>query len=124
MRPEALVAGLGGMLIAACHAHAAPRDVAALLTNPTRESRAELARVVSEALHGTPVTLADDALSASDALIVERAAHRDPEGRRIEGRATGRPEHFRLVQDGSRCVLIHEASGRRFTLASASCTPR
>jgi hypothetical protein len=109
---------------AGCQVRSAPRDVPALLTHPTNESRAELARVVSEALHETPVTLADDALTTSDALVVERTARRDAQGRRIDGRTTERPEHFRLVQDGTRCVLVHEGTGRRSTLRSATCAPR
>ena len=119
--------GAGALVLLAatgCHAHHTPREVTALLTHPTRESRAELARVVSDALHATPVTLADDALTTSDTLVVERAAHRDVQGRRIDGRASERPEHFRLVQDGTRCVLVHEGSGRRFALSSATCAPR
>lgn len=118
-------AGVLALLAAAgCHAHAVARDIPAVLTHPTGESRAELARVVSDALHGTPVTLADDALTTSDTLVVERTAHRDAQGRRIDGRTTERPEHFRLVQEGTRCVLVHEATGRRFTLRSATCAPR
>jgi hypothetical protein len=109
---------------AACAAHSLPKDVPAVITRPTAESRAELVRVVSRALGGAPVTLADDALTADGTLIVERAPHRDALGRPVSGRETGRPEHFRLVQDGSRCVLVHERSGQRFTLESATCSPR
>ena len=49
-----------------------------MLTTPTAESRAELVRTLSEALHGAPVTLADDALTRDGTLIIERtrAAHR------------------------------------------------
>ncbi len=36
----------------------------------------------------------------------------------------GKPEHFRLVKNGSRCVLLHEGSGKRLTLESATCSPR
>ena len=118
-------AGAFALLAASgCHAHTAQHDVPAVLTHPTSESRAELARVVSDALHAPPVTLADEALTTSDTLIVERAAHRDAQGRRIDGRASERPEHFRLVQDGTRCVLVHEGTGRRWTLQSATCAPR
>jgi hypothetical protein len=121
----ARAAALGGALAgAACAARATPRDVPAILDSPTAASRAELRRVVSEALHGAPVTLADDALTADGTLLVERAAHRDASGRPVTGRDPGRPERFRLVKDGERCVLVHEASGRRFELESATCSPR
>jgi hypothetical protein len=112
------------LALAACFAALRPRDVPAVLTHPTAESRTELERVVSSALNGGPVTLADDALTADSTLIVDRAVRRDAQGRPLEGRRTDRPEQFRLVSSGSRCVLIQESRGRRFTLTAATCAPR
>ncbi len=114
---------LGILFLAACQTLAARPDVPAVITNPTSESRTELARTVSRALNGAPITLADDALTRESSLIVERARPRDLDGRPLTGREVGRPEHFRLVKNGSRCVLVHEGSGRRWTLASATCSP-
>ena len=120
-------ATLAGALLAmaGCHAHPATTDVPAVLTHPTAESRAELRQAVARALNREAVTLADDALTADGTLIVERALRRDAQGRPLQGSETrDRPEHFRLVRNGSRCVLVHEGSGRRFTLKSATCAPR
>jgi hypothetical protein len=97
--------------------------VAALITNPTPESRAELVRVVGEALHSAPPTLAADALARESLLIVERARARGPDGTPMQGRELGRPERFSLVKRGSDCVLVHERSKRRFVLSSATCAP-
>jgi hypothetical protein len=110
--------------LAGCLPHVAPRDVSAVLTNPTAQTHAELVRVVSQAMNGAPVTIANTALTADDVLIVERTIRRDARGRELNGRETGRPEHFRLVKSGSRCVLVHERTGRRWTLESATCAPR
>jgi len=116
---------LAGLLsMAACATGSAGRDVPAVLTTPTAESRAELLRVVSRALNRVPLALAEDALTHDSALIIERARARDPEGARLDGRETGRPERFRLVKNGSRCVLVHERTGKRFRLASAACAPK
>jgi hypothetical protein len=112
------------LALTACHARAAPRDVPAVITRPTAQSRAELVRVVSRALERPTVTIADDALTADDTLIVERTARRDARGLPLDGREKGRPERFRLVQNGARCLLVHERSGRRWTLRSATCSPR
>ncbi len=112
------------LALAGCHLHSSAPDLPAVLTHPTAESRAELQRVVSRALNRQTVTLADDALTADGTLIVERAIRRDAQGVRLQGRETERPEHFRLVRNGSRCVLVHEDSGRRFTLKAATCAPR
>ncbi|MFO7692553.1 MAG: hypothetical protein R6V57_05665 [Vicinamibacterales bacterium] len=122
---------LTGMVIVACtllqggcHLRVPPSDVPAVLTSPTSATRAELVRVVSEAMNGAPVTIADNALTADDLLIVERAQQQSAKDMNLGGRETGRPHHFRLVKSGSRCVLIHQETGRRWTLTSATCSSR
>ena len=122
MRPKLTVAGL--LCLAACATVSPQRDVPAVITSPTPESRAELVRLVSRALHGAPLTIADDALTRDCVLIIERARARGADGAPLTGRDTGKPEHFRLVKNGPRCVLVHEGSGKRFTLKSATCSPR
>jgi hypothetical protein len=99
------------------------RDHPAVLINPTPESRSELARIVGAAFHGAPITLAPDALTKDGTLIVERAPARTAEGIRMDGRDPGRPQHFRLVKRGSRCVLVRESTGERWTLKAATCAP-
>ncbi|HYZ88056.1 MAG TPA: hypothetical protein VE620_02055 [Myxococcales bacterium] len=100
--------------------HAAS-DVPAVVTNPTPESRAELARAVSAALGGAKVTLAEDALTRESTLVVERTRRRDPNGLLANGRDLGKPDRFRLVKNGPGCVLVHENSGRRFALVQTPC---
>ena len=109
--------------LAACATATGRPDLPAMLTNPTAESRAELARRVSGVLHGAQITLADDALTRDSTLIVERTRPRTPDGVPLNGREMGRPEHFRLVKNGTRCVLVHERTGKRWTLKAATCSP-
>ena len=111
------------LALVACLGRPSPRDVPALLTSPTADCRAELARGVSRALDGLKVTLAEDALTRDDTLIVDRTTRRDAAGVPLDGRRTGRPERFRLVASGSDCVLVHERTGRRTTLRAATCAP-
>jgi hypothetical protein len=125
MRRWAGVMGVAGTLLAAgCHPRLAPPDVPAVLTSPTAESHAELVRVVREAMNGAPVTIADDALTADGVLIVERARQPAAKDMNLGGRETGRPAHFMLVKSGSRCVLVHQETARRWTLESTTCAPR
>jgi hypothetical protein len=95
----------------------------ARLVNPSPQTRAELARIVSQALHGIAVRLADDVLVHDSDLIVERIPPRDASGIPADGRVLGRPEHFQLLLRGSSCVVIHERTGRSWTLSSATCVP-
>jgi hypothetical protein len=107
----------------ACATAPSPGERRAVLIEPTAEIRAELARTLREALHGAPITIADDALTRDSTLIIERAPARTADGMPLSGRQTGRPEHFHLVTKGLRCVLVQERTGRRSTLQAATCSP-
>jgi hypothetical protein len=99
-------------------------DPPAIIVNPSDASRMELARVIRQALHGAPVTLADDALTTSNTLIIESANPRDPSGRPLNGRRLDRPEIFELNKHKSRCMLVESRTGRRWTLRHTECVAR
>src|SRR5258708_8445264 len=71
-----------------------PSDRPGVIVDPSDTSRAELARVVREALPGPPVTLADDALTTSNTLVIDHANPRDASGRPLDGRSLYRPATF------------------------------
>jgi hypothetical protein len=98
-----------------------PVDQPAVIVNPSGASRRELARIVREALHGVPATLADDALTTSNTLIIEHANPRDSSGRPLNGRSFDRPERFELFTHRSRCMLVQTQTGRRWTLRHTAC---
>jgi hypothetical protein len=117
-------AGAAALLsLAACKTAPIRQELPAVIAGNSSRSRAEIAAAVSSALNGVPVTLADDALTRESTLILERARHRDASGVPAQGRETGMPERFRLVKSGADCVLVHESSGRRFTLRETTCAP-
>ena len=101
-----------------------PPEVPAVIVAPTDASRAALAAAVRAALDGAPVTLADDALTRSSTLTVERTPLRDPAGLPVGGRELGTPERFYLVKRGGACVLVHERTGRVSSLESTTCAAR
>jgi hypothetical protein len=96
-------------------------DPPAVIVSPSDASRRELARVVREALHGAPVTLADDALTTSNTLVIEHANPRDAQGLPLDGRSLYRPERFELFARKSRCMLVQSRTGRRWTLRHTAC---
>jgi hypothetical protein len=98
-----------------------PGDRPAIIVNPSDASRAELAHVLGEALRGAPVTLADDALTTSNTLLIEHAHPRDASGRPLNGRSLDRPERFELFARKSRCVLVQSRTGRRWRLRHSAC---
>jgi hypothetical protein len=109
------------LALAACRTVPAQSEAPAVITNPTEQSRAALSQAVSQAMNGAPVTLADDALTKSDSLIIEHAHPRDASGLPLNGRERGVAEHFRLVKSGDQCILIHQGTDRRFPLTGVAC---
>jgi hypothetical protein len=94
----------------------------ALIAAHTEESRAELARVVSAAFNGQPVTLADDALTRESQLTIERRTPPGEQGRAATGRTLEPPQRFELVLRTGRCLLVR-ADGREWELTQARCVP-
>ena len=95
----------------------------AVISAPTAESRAELARVVTAAFNGQPVTLADDALTRESVLTIERRTPPGEQGRAATGRTLDAPARLNLVLRGSRCFLVSAADGREWELSEARCVP-
>jgi hypothetical protein len=104
-----------------CRTDAAAADVPARIVDATPESRAELKRVVSQALGGADVTLADDALMHDSMLNIDRKTYRDTRGNPIDGRELGMPIQFVLLKQGQRCVLELRSSGKRWNLPATKC---
>jgi hypothetical protein len=110
-----------GLLATACKMNPTHEERPARVVNPTLESRAELQRVVSDMLFGADVALADDALTTSSVLIVERRRNRSLESPPLSGRDFGQPARFQLVMTGRQCVLIHENDQTRYELLETEC---
>lgn len=103
---------------------ASPRgEQPAVIVNASAESRAELHRVVSDMLVGADVTLADDALTETSVLTVERKQIKSLQNPPLSGRDLGRPERFQLLTTGTACILIHETGHARYELTETDCVP-
>lgn len=105
----------------ACRAWPTPPAVPALVTHATAASRADLKLALAQALGGAPVRLADDALTRQSLLIIGRAQARGVNGVPLNGRELGHPQHFRLLEQGSHCVLLHLETGKSRVLPHTSC---
>jgi hypothetical protein len=120
--------GLAGFIALALCACAHPTQgategtehAAAVIVSADASSRSALQQAIVSML-GKPVTLADDALTRDSMLTIERTVARDPSGRRIESRDAALPDVFRLIQRGTQCVLIHEATHRESVLRGVKC---
>ena len=104
-----------GVLLAlcACKTDAVRAEVPAHVVDPTPEGHAELVQVVSNALGGRSVTIAEDALTQGSMLIIGP--------KYLTGRDLGKPEQFQLLLNGSECFLVHLGSDTLYALTKVIC---
>jgi hypothetical protein len=76
-------------MMTACSSAPAYSERAALIVEPSAESRAELLKTVRAALNNAPLILADDALMQDSVLSLGRQQRLDPRGLPINGREPG-----------------------------------
>ena len=112
---------LVALALAACSANPVSTDVAALRATADARSKLEIENVLSSALGGVDITIADDALTLESTLIMERGMHRSVDRAPALGRDLGRPNHFQLVLDARQCFLVHQETGLRWMLSQTEC---
>ncbi len=105
-----------------CVGMASADDVPARISPATAASRAVLQDAVNDALQ-TEVLLADDALTASSVLNIERNVPGGIGSQPAQGRNMDMPIRFRLVLNGDECILIDERDESRHVLGGVSCVP-
>ena len=108
------------MGLGACETIATDNDQAAIITNPSDASRSALQHAVNTALH-TAVALADDALTETDLLTIERSPTQGIGTSPTDGRIMDMPIQFRLVISANECILIDQRDAARYPLESTSC---
>ena len=106
--------------LVACQTVATEHDKPARIIDSDESSRAALQQTVNAALH-TEVVLADDALTNSSQLFVERVVPTTMEGSPAGGRTMEKPFEFQLVIYGDDCVLIDQRDSTRYVLQDTSC---
>ena len=112
---------LGGLIVlAGCQTVGNNEDVPALVTNPTAASRAALQRAVNDFLN-MEVTIAADALTSSNMLIIERNPPRGLQNQPATGRNMDPAIQFRLVLSGTDCVLVDTRDDSRRVLEDTTC---
>jgi hypothetical protein len=110
------------LAIVACAAGiAACKDVVpAVIVEPSEASQQALQQVINDAM-GTDVMLAPSALTDSSVLYIERRMLESMDGLLLEGRRMDSPIRFKLVTDGSKCVLVDMRDESRHVLADTKC---
>jgi len=95
-------------------------DRPARIVNADADSRAALQAAVNEAL-GKEVMLADNALTNTSLLTIERWPTGTIDNPVPEGRRLDKPIQFRLIINGSDCILIDQRNESRHVLKDTEC---
>jgi len=117
---SAILGTLSWFMLAACQTVDADLDRPARIVNADADSRAALQAVVNEAL-GRGVMLADNALTNTSLLAIERWPTGTIDNPVPEGRKLDKPIQFRLVINGSDCILIDQRNESRHVLKDTEC---
>jgi hypothetical protein len=111
------------LLVSGCQTMNAAADVPALLSEPDEASRAALRDTISAIFGGQDVPLADDALTKSSLLLIERNPRGSLDAPPATGRVLEEPIRFRLVKSGGECVLVDLRDESRHLLPDTTCVP-
>lgn len=113
----------GALLSAGCQTMNASADVPAVITEPNEASHAAIKAALAASFGGRDVIIADDALTQTSLLTIERGPHRTINNPSPDGRIITEPFRFRLVMSGQDCVLIDLRDDSRHVLVDTTCVP-
>ena len=108
------------IMLTGCQTVNTDYDQPARIVNPNADSRAALQATVNEAI-GREVLLADDALTDSSMLVIERWLPGTMDDPVPQGRILEKPVRFQLVKSGEDCFLVRKSDGARYALSKTDC---
>ena len=110
--------------LVACNHMSVDSEQPAVISNPTDASRAALQSAVNEAMH-TEVLLAEDALTDSSVLIIERRKTQSIDGMPADGRtsASSAPPARQPIPATTRILWVSPATNRSSTTSVAPNSP-
>ena len=120
MKARQFIAAVIALTALGCQTMGDNYDKPARIVNNNDASRAALQEAVNK-VFGTNVTLADNALTDSSVLTIERSPRPTMENPNPLGRNMEMPIQLRLVVNGSDCVLIDQRDRSRHILANTTC---
>ena len=120
MKARNLIAASLALTALGCQTNGSFVDKPARIVNPSDASRAALQDAVNTAL-GTNVTLADNALTISSLLTIERSPRPTMEDPNPLGRNMEMPFQLRLYINGTDCILIDQRDNSRYVLEMTTC---
>ena len=122
MNVHHLLAAMLPIIVAGCQTVGIGSGQPARIVDADDASRAALQEAVNT-VFGTNVTIANNALTNSSVLTIERGPRPSMENPTPIGRNMEKPVQLRLVIDEADCILVDPRNNARYTLANTSCEP-
>ena len=111
------------LTVAACATNdAADSYVAATLVSSDASIQSAVVDVLTQALPGRRITIAENAFVSSPVLTLEPPIIRRLEGDISLDRNLDAPETFRLFKRGEDCIIIHQRTTGEYPVPGAVCT--
>ena len=111
-----LAASLGG-----CKTLSLDNAKPAVITSPSENSQNALSSAIQELLNNTKVTIADNAFTQSNRLVLQRKPVIGPDGLPIQTRVDEPPFIIRLYKLKNQCVIEYEKNGELKIVDGVSC---
>lgn len=109
-------------LLGGCMSTDADSMQAALLKEPSIETRKLIQQALAELLNGQQVTLADTVFSKESTIILEHKSKNDSQGRPLDGRQPLTPaDSVSLLKNDQGCYLRLEQSTQLVALPGVEC---
>lgn len=122
MRQNAAISlAMTAFFLSSCLATQLTHPKAALLEQPSAQSRKILENAIGEMLNSQPVKLADNVFTLKSEVIVEPNQPKDSRGFLLDGRDVRQADTFSLLTEGGKCYLKHEQSGQINLLGEIHC---
>lgn len=108
-------------MLSSCLGTQAAHPVAALLEQPSEESRRILEIAIGNLMNSQAVTLADNVFTTKSTVIIEANQPKDSSGKLLDGRDIRAADTFSLLTENGKCYVKHDQSGLIKLLGTISC---
>lgn len=97
------------------------QPVAALLEQPSSETRILLESVIGDLLNSKPIKLADNVFTQKSTVVIERNQPKNSRGNLLDGRERRSADTVSLLTEAGKCYLKHDQSGNIKRVGNIRC---
>jgi len=110
-------------LLSACSSATVDAAKPAVLIGPSNANTQIIEKVISQALNGKKIAIADNAFLQSNQLLIEKKPYSSINTTAVDGLILGGPSvhRFALYSQGTSCYLVYAKTGNQYPLNGIKC---